>query len=230
MSQNSLPTHVGYIVDGNRRWAKSRGLPGFEGHRAGYKALKDVLLETVHGGVFYVSAFVFSTENWKRSEKEVGNLMSLLLRVLKTDAHIFVENNVKMRVLGSREGLSEKICKAIEETEELTKDMTGGEILLCLNYGGQQEITEAVKSIVRGGQDADSITPETVASHLYAPDVPPCDLIVRTSGEQRLSNYMLWRSAYSELLFVDTLWPDMTKQDVTAILKEYTRRTRRFGG
>ncbi|MBC7764776.1 di-trans,poly-cis-decaprenylcistransferase [Microbacteriaceae bacterium] len=230
MDNNSLPTHVGYIVDGNRRWAKSRGLPGFEGHRAGYHTLKDILLETVHSGVFYVSAFVFSTENWKRSEKEVGNLMSLLLRVLKTDAHIFVDNNVKMRVLGSREGLSKNILKAIDETENLTKDMTGGEILLCLNYGGQQEITEAVKDIVREGQNPDTITPDTIASHLYAPDVPPCDLIVRTSGEQRLSNFMLWRSAYSELLFIDTLWPDMTKHDVTAILKEYTRRKRRFGG
>jgi undecaprenyl diphosphate synthase len=230
MSNQALPAHVGYIIDGNRRWAKARGMPGFEGHRAGYHTLKDVLLETIHSGVFYVSAYVFSTENWKRSEKEVGNLMNLLLRVLKTDAHIFVENNVKMRVLGSRDGLSDKVIKAINDTEKLTENMTGGEILLCLNYGGQQELVEAVKSIVREQTNADAITAETLSSHLYASDVPPCDLIVRTSGEQRLSNFMLWRSAYSELLFVDTLWPDMTKQDVTAILEEYTRRKRRFGG
>ncbi len=227
---SDLPTHVGYIVDGNRRWAKTRGLPGFEGHRAGYQTLKDVLLETVNSGVFYVSAYVFSTENWKRSEKEVGNLMSLLLRVLKTDAHLFVENNVKLRVLGSRDGLSKQVTKAIDDTEELTKNMTGGEVLLCLNYGGQQELTEAVKNIVRDGVEADSITPDTITSHLYAPDVPPCDLIVRTSGEQRLSNFMLWRSAYSEFMFIDKMWPDMTKHDVTAILDEYTRRKRRFGG
>ncbi len=227
---SDLPTHVGYIVDGNRRWAKARRLPGFEGHRAGYHALEDVLLETIHSGVFYVSAYVFSTENWKRSEKEVGKLMGLLLRVLKTDAHIFVENNVKMRVLGSRSGLSSQILKAIDETEELTKGMTGGEILLCLNYGGQQEIVDAVKAIIENGVAKDDVTPEMIQQYLYAPDVPPCDLIVRTSGEQRLSNFMLWRSAYSELFFIDTLWPDMTKQDVTAILNEYTRRKRRFGG
>jgi undecaprenyl diphosphate synthase len=230
MTHSSLPTHVGYIVDGNRRWAKARGLPGFEGHRAGYQTLKDVLLETIHSGVFYVSAYVFSTEKWKRSETEVGKLMGLLLRVLKTDAHIFVENNVRMRVLGSRDGLSKQVLRAIDDAEELTRDMTGGEILLCLNYGGQQEITEAVKNIVREGIRPDDITPDTIAGHLYTPDVPPCDLIVRTSGEQRLSNFMLWRSAYSEFMFIEKTWPDMTKQDVTDILKEYARRARRFGG
>ncbi len=230
MTHSSVPTHVGYIVDGNRRWAKARGLPGFEGHRAGYHTLQDVLLETIHSGVFYVSAYVFSTENWKRSEDEVGKLMNLLLRVLKTDAHIFVENNVRMRVLGTREGLSKPVLKAIDDAEELTKDMTGGQILLCLNYGGQLEVSDAVKAMIRAGVAADDVTPDEIAKYLYAPDVPACDLIVRTSGEQRLSNFMLWRSAYSELLFIDKTWPDMTKQDVSDILDEYARRGRRFGG
>ena len=225
-----LPRHVGYIVDGNRRWAKARGLPGFEGHRAGYHTLQDVLLETVHSGVFYVSAYVFSTENWKRSQDEVGKLMNLLIRVLKTDAHIFVENNVRMRVLGTREGLSKQVLKAIDDAEELTKDLTGGQILLCLNYGGQLEIADAVKSVIAAGVSASDITPDLLAQYMYAPDVPPCDLIVRTSGEQRLSNFMLWRSAYSELMFLEKTWPDMTKQDVQDILKEYARRVRRFGG
>ena len=225
-----LPRHVGYIVDGNRRWAKARGLPGFEGHRAGYHTLQDVLVETVHSGVFYMSAYVFSTENWKRSQDEVGKLMNLLIRVLKTDAHIFVENNVRMRVLGTREGLSKQVLRAIDDAEELTKDLTGGQILLCLNYGGQLEIADAVKSVIAAGVSASDITPDLLAQYMYAPDVPPCDLIVRTSGEQRLSNFMLWRSAYSELMFLEKTWPDMTKQDVQDILKEYARRVRRFGG
>jgi len=230
MTSEALPRHVGYIVDGNRRWAKARGLPGFAGHRAGRHTLQEVLLETVRSGVFYVSAYVFSTENWKRTKREVGKLMGLLLAVLTKDVHVFVENNIRMRVLGTREGLSKKMLKAIDDAEERTKDLTGGQILLCLNYGGHLEITDAVRRIVAKGVSANEVTPELIAQNLYTPDVPPCDLIVRTSGEQRLSNFMLWRAAYSELLFVDKPWPDMTKQDVTAILEEYARRNRRFGG
>ncbi len=225
-----LPHHVGYIVDGNRRWAKMRGLPGFAGHRAGYHTLQDILLETIHSGVFYVSAYVFSTENWKRSAEEVGKLMDLLLQVLTRDVHIFVDNNVRMRVVGTREGLSKRMIKAVDSAEKLTKDLTGGEVLLCLNYGGQLEIADAVRKMITDGVKADEVTPELLAQNMYAPDVPPCDLIVRTSGERRLSNFMLWRSAYSELLFLDKLWPDMTKTDVTAILEQYARRKRRFGG
>lgn len=230
MVGEELPRHVGYIVDGNRRWAKARGLPGFAGHRAGRRVLQDVLLETVHGGVFYVSAYVFSTENWKRTRQEVGKLMDLLLEVLTKDIHVFVENNIRMRVLGAREGLSRRMIKAIDDAEARTRELSGGQILLCLNYGGQLEIADAVKRIIEDGVTSDDVTPETIARNLYAPDVPPCDLIVRTSGEQRLSNFMLWRAAYSELMFLDKSWPDMTKQDVTAILDEYARRHRRFGG
>ena len=225
-----LPTHIGYIVDGNRRWAKQHGLPAYEGHLAGYNQLQDVLLETLRRGVKYASAYVFSTENWKRSEKEVGKLMALLLRVLRDDVHIFVENNVRLRVVGSRVELSEKVRSAIDVAEQATKNMTGGQLLLCLNYGGQQEIAEACKKIVQLGVDVSDITPDLISQHIYAPDVPPCDLIVRTSGEQRLSNFMLWRAAYSELIFIDKHWPDMTNEDVTSILNEYARRSRRFGG
>jgi undecaprenyl diphosphate synthase len=225
-----LPTHVGYIVDGNRRWATLRGKKVFEGHYAGYKQLHEVILDTFSRGVPYVSAYVFSTENWKRSESEVKPLMRLLLRVLKDDAHIFVEHNIRVVVAGGREQLSKPILRAIDDIEDLTATMTGGTLILCLNYGGQQEIVDAVKVIIELGIPKEDVSLEMIESHLYAPGVPPCDLIVRTSGEQRLSNFMLWRSAYSELLFTDTLWPDMTKQDVTAILEEYTRRKRRFGG
>ena len=231
MSENEIiPNHVGFIVDGNRRWAKAHGLPTYEGHLAGYNALKDVLLETLSRGVKYASAYVFSTENWKRSEEEVGHLMGLLLKILESDIPIFVKNNVRLRVVGSREGLSGAILKAIDKAEATTANLDGGELLLCLNYGGQLEITDAVKKIVQSGVGPELITPELISQYIYAPEVPPCDLIVRTSGEQRLSNFMLWRSAYSELMFIDKNWPDMTRDDVSAILEEYAKRNRRHGG
>lgn len=223
------PTHIGYIVDGNRRWARKHGLPTYEGHLAGYNAIQDIARATIDAGVKYVSAYVFSTENWKRSEDEVSKLMGLVLRLLKSDLHIFQENDVRLRILGSRENISDKILKAIDEAEEATKDNKRGTLALCFNYGGQLEIADAVKKIVQSGAAADDITPELIEQNLYAADIPPCDLIVRTSGEKRLSNFMLWRSAYSELMFLDKNWPDMTKQDVTDILEEYKNRERRIG-
>lgn len=226
----TVPQHIGFIVDGNRRWAKQHGLPAYEGHLAGYNGLKEVLLETLRRGVKYASAYVFSTENWKRSQEEVGHLMGLLLKVLEADVPVFLEHNVRLRVIGSREGLSETLVKAIDRAEEKTKDLTGGDLLLCLNYGGHLEIADAVKKIIQSGVGADEVTSELVAENLYAPDVPPCDFIVRTSGEQRLSNFMLWRAAYSELLFLEKHWPDMHAEDVANILEEYSKRQRRFGG
>ena len=227
---HGIPQHIGFIVDGNRRWAKKHGLPTYEGHLAGYNGLKEVLLECLHRGVRYASAYVFSTENWKRSQEEVGHLMGLLLKVLESDLPMFIEHNVRLRVVGAREGLSEAIVRAIDRAEQRTIHLDGGELLLCLNYGGHLEITDAVKKIIQSGVSADDVTPEMIAQNLYAPEVPPCDLIVRTSGEQRLSNFMLWRAAYSELMFIDKNWPDMTKDDVGVILEEYQRRNRRFGG
>lgn len=225
-----LPRHIGFIVDGNRRWAKQHGLPAYEGHLAGYNSLKDVLLETLRRGVKYASAYVFSTENWKRSEEEVGHLMKLFVKMLEADVSIFLDNNIRLRVIGSRDGLSDALIKVIDNAEEKTRNLTGGELLLCLNYGGHLEIADAVKKVIQSGISAEDVTPELIAQNLYAPEVPPCDLIVRTSGEQRLSNFMLWRAAYSELMFIDKHWPDMTTDDVAVILDEYARRNRRFGG
>ncbi|MDB5186907.1 MAG: diphosphate synthase [Candidatus Saccharibacteria bacterium] len=228
--QTSIPQHIGFIVDGNRRWAKARGLPTYEGHRAGYEALKEVAFAALQNGVQYASAYVFSTENWKRSEDEVSKLMGLITYAFKMDLQSFIDNNVQLRIIGSRERLSDKVNKIIDQAEEKTAGMTGGVFVLCLNYGGQAEIADACKKIVQSGVDVDQITPELIAQNLYAPDVPPIDIVVRTSGEQRLSNFMLWRSAYSELMFIEKFWPDMTKDDVTGILEEYSRRSRRFGG
>ncbi len=227
---NHVPRHIGYIVDGNRRWAKQHGLPAYEGHLAGYNAIQEVVIESFHAGVEYVSVYSFSTENWKRSEEEVSKIMSLVLRLLTSDLEIFDKNNIKLTVLGSRDNLNDKVLRAIDRAEERTVNNTKGTLALCFNYGGQLEISDAVKKIISSGVGSEEVTPELIAANLYAPDVPPIDMLVRTSGEQRLSNFMLWRAAYSELLFLDKLWPDMTKDDVAAILEEYLRRGRRFGG
>jgi undecaprenyl diphosphate synthase len=225
-----LPRHIGYIVDGNRRWAKKHGLPTYEGHLAGYNTIIEVVMATFDAGVEVVSAYTFSTENWKRSEQEISKLMGLVLRLLTSDIHILQENNIRLRVLGSGDHLSKGILKAISEAEEKTKDNTRGTLAVCFNYGGQVEIADACKKIIQEGIPAEEVTPELLSQHMYAPDLPPLDMIVRTSGENRTSNFMLWRSAYSEFLFLEKLWPDMTKEDVTAILEEYLRRGRRFGG
>lgn len=227
---SSIPAHIGYIVDGNRRWAKQHGLPAYEGHLAGYNAIKDVAIATFDAGVQYMSAYVFSTENWKRSEAEVRKLMGLVLKLLTSDLPMFDERNIRLRVLGAREQLSDKIIAAIEEAEARTAGNTAGTLALCFNYGGQQEIADAYAAMLRASVDASTVTPELIGQYMYAPDVPMIDIVVRTGGEQRLSNFMLWRAAYSELLFIEKPWPDMTSDDVTAILKEYTRRNRRFGG
>lgn len=226
----TIPKHVGYIVDGNRRWAKSHGLPTYEGHLAGYNALKEVALATLEAGVEYMSAYVFSTENWNRSADEVKKLMGLTLKVLGADVPEFNKHGVRLKIVGSREGVDPKILKAIDAAEEATAANTKGELAVCFNYGGQREITDAVKKIVQSGVAPEAITEELIAENLYAPEVPPLDVVVRTSGEQRLSNFMLWRSAYSEFIFLKKNWPEMTKEDVTAIMEEYSSRQRRFGG
>ena len=227
---DSLPTHVGYIIDGNRRWAKARGLTPKEGHLVGYQTIKDVLIDTIERGIPYVSAYVFSTENWHRSGPEVKWLMDLTVRMLTEDLHEFTDRNIRLRVSGTRIRLSPRVKRAIDQAEAATKNMTGGTVVVCFNYGGHQEIIDAVNRLRKTISTHKKVTAQIFEQFLYTPDIPPCDLIVRTSGEQRLSNFMLWRSAYSELIFVKKSWPDMTKRDVTNVLKEYERRSRRFGG
>ena len=228
--QSDTPRHIGYILDGNRRWAKAHGLPVYEGHLAGYSALQEVIEATFEAGVRYVSVYAFSTENWKRSEDEVQKLMGLILSHLKADVPIFIDNGIRIKILGSREGVSDKVLSAITEAEERTAAGTKGTLAVCFNYGGQQEIVDACRAIIEDGAKAADVTAELLARSLYAPEVPPIDIVVRTSGEQRLSNFMLWRVAYSELFFLEKHWPDMTKEDVASILKEYSQRNRRFGG
>ncbi len=226
---NSVPVHLGLILDGNRRWAKAQGLPQLEGHRKGYENLKTIGKAGIKRGIKYVSAYVFSTENWNRSQEEVDYLMKLLLWVAKNEVVELHKENIRVRFAGSKDRLSTTLKKAITEAETKTKDNTAGSLVVCLNYGGQQEITDATKSIVNQGVSVEEITPQVIANHLYAPDVPPIDLIIRTSGEQRLSNFMLWRAAYSELIFVNKHWPAFNETDLDAALAEYASRQRRFG-
>lgn len=230
MNELKIPKHIGFIIDGNRRWARKHGLPPYEGHLAGYEKVKDIVIESVNRGVNYVSAYIFSTENWKRSEDEVSKLMGLVLKLLTSDLPILDKNNIKLLVLGSRDNLDKRIVNAINEAELKTAKNTAGTLVLCFNYGGRLEIVDAVKKIVDSEIKSKDINEEMIEQNLYSPEVPAIDIIVRTSGEQRISNFMLWRSAYSEMMFIDKNWPDMTKKDVGLIIKEYNKRSRRFGG
>lgn len=223
------PEHLGLILDGNRRWAREHGYPIIEGHRRGYYSLKRVVKSAIKEGVKYISAYVFSSENWNRSSDEVSQLMKLTLWVLKHEVKEFHRENIRLRVVGSKLKLGTALVKAIHEAEELTKDNDRGTLLLCLDYGGQQEIVEATKRIAAAGYKPEEITSELISQFLYAPDVPPIDLIIRTSGEQRLSNFMLWESAYSELLFSKVYWPDFSEIDLHQAIEQYAIRHRRFG-
>lgn len=233
MSKNStasVPTHLGIIVDGNRRWARRRGLPTLHGHRKGYENLKEIGKYAIDKGVKYASAFIFSTENWSRSEEEVGYLMDLAYERAVNDADELNEKGIRVRWIGSRERISPKLKQAIERAEADTAHNTRGHLLLCFNYGGHQEIADAFKKMIKADVKPEDITPDAIAQHLYAPDVPPIDLMIRTSGEQRISNFMLWRVAYAELYFARKHFPDFTNQDLDEALADFARRDRRFGG
>lgn len=226
---SQVPRHIGYILDGNRRWAKSHGLPTYEGHLAGVNALEDVLRTTIEAGVEYVSFYTWSTENWNRAEAEVNAMMKLIRRVFKTEMKKLIAEGCRLVVVGSRDRLPGDINAMIDQAEAASMGGTRATLVMCFNYGGQQEIVRAAQRAIEAGVEPDSLTAESFVQYLDHPDVPPCDLIVRTSGEQRLSNFMLWRSAYSELIFIDKYWPDMTPEDVGAILSEYNNRKRRYG-
>lgn len=228
-SLDVVPRHLGLILDGNRRWARERGLPLMEGHKKGYENLETISDAAFAAGVEYVSAYVFSTENWNRTREEVAYLMKLLLWVVRHEVDNFHKHGIRLRTMGSKFRLGKALVKAIHAAEEKTKDNTGGTLLLCLNYGGQQEIVDAMKRIVASGTEAADITPELIAENLYAPGIPPVDLIIRTSGEQRLSNFMTWESAYSELMFTPTYWPDFDTAELQQMFVKYAQIHRRFG-
>lgn len=225
----SIPLHVGLILDGNRRWARENGLTIAQGHRKGYQNLKTIAKAAITYGVRYVSAYVFSTENWERDRQEVRDLMKLLRWVLVHEVKNFHKENIRIRVIGSKAKLGAALLTAVHDAEKLTESNTRGTVLLCLDYGGQQEIVDAVKRIAANGTDPEDITVEMIERNLYAPDVPSPDLIIRTSGEQRLSNFLTWGSAYSELMFSEKKWPEFREEDLISSIDKYARRQRRFG-
>ena len=221
----SLPLHIAVIMDGNGRWAKSRGLPRVMGHRRGLEVAEEFIDYSLSLGVKYLSLFVFSTENWKRPSSEVNSLFSLADKYLSRFEK-FCKNKVRVVVSGEREGLPAKLVEKIRLIEEKTREFDAICVNLCINYGGQREIVEAVKRLNEKGEE---ITVESISENLYN-RLPPPDIIIRTGGQKRLSNYLLYQSAYAELFFIDTLWPDFTKEEYDRILAEFASRTRNFGG
>lgn len=232
MSDNKklvLPTHLGLIVDGNRRWAKEQNLPTIKGHQQGYEALRDISLAAINAGVKYVSAFCFSTENWNRSKAEVTYLMKLIVKLLESNIEEMEKNKIRIVHVGAREGLPKRVLNAIDKAEKETANYDRGVLALCINYGGQQEVVDAAKKLLRQNVDPKRLSVRDFETALYAPDIPPIDLVIRTSGEYRTSGFMLWRAAYAEYAFVDKYWPDFNKQDLKIVLLQYAKRHRRFG-
>ncbi len=217
--------HLGIIADGNRRWAKAQGLPTIEGHKKGLEAIKKLVGAADKAGIKYLTFYVFSTENWGRSTDEVSYIMKLAeTRILKY-AEELAEHNARMIILGSKNRISPKLASTIEKAEKVTEKCTGITVCFCFNYGGEQEIADAATIAATEGE----ITPETIRKHLYHPEVPNIDMVVRTSGEERISGFMLWRAAYAEFLFIKKYFPEMEGEDIKEILKIYEKRNRRFG-
>ena len=218
--------HLGIIADGNRRWARERGLPTLEGHKKGLDVIQDLVGAASEAGIEYITFYFFSTENWGRSVDEVGYIMNLAeTRILKY-AEKLAANNAKLLILGSKSRISPKLAILLEKAEKTTENCTGITVCFCFNYGGEQEIADA--ATIAKEVDGE-ITPDTIHKHLYHPEVPNVDMVVRTSGEERISGFMLWRSAYAEMMFVKKYFPEMQRSDITEILKEYEKRNRRFG-
>lgn len=218
--------HLGIIADGNRRWAKERGLPTIEGHKKGLERIEELVDAAAKAGIKYITFYVFSTENWGRSEAEVSYIMKLAEGKILGFAKKLAKSNGRMVILGSQDKISPKLKKAIREAEEISKDCTGITVCLCFNYGGEQEIADAVNEAIKSGKE---ITTESIREHLYHPEIPNIDMVVRTSGEERISGFMLWRTAYAELMFIKKYFPEMSGEDIKEILAEYERRNRRFG-
>lgn len=224
--------HIAFIMDGNGRWAKARGLPRTEGHRAGGETVRRVLGYCRDAGIRYLTLYAFSVENWKRPKEEVEALMHLLVAYLAGEEPMLHEHRVRLRVMGRREDLPDAVREALEQVERATAAYER-QLIVCLSYGGRTEIAHAARTIARlaaeGKLDPESVNETTVAQHLYLPDVPDPDLIVRTSGELRLSNFLLWQASYAELYVTPTLWPDFGEADFRAALDAFSARDRRYG-
>lgn len=229
-----IPGHVAIVMDGNGRWANQRGLPRVEGHRAGEQALLDVVAGAIQAGISHLSVYAFSTENWNRSPEEVRFLMGFNRDVLRRRRDQLHHWGVRIRWSGRTPKLWGSVISDLKEAERVTKNNRGLTLSMCVNYGGRAELVDAVRDIASevasGALKPSGIREQTIQRHLYVPEAPDVDLFVRSSGEQRTSNFLLWQSAYAEMVFLDTLWPDMTRVQLWEAVSEYQRRQRRFGG
>lgn len=230
----STPAHLALIMDGNGRWAKSRGLPRIEGHRRGADSVRTAISCCIKYGVRYLTLYSFSSENWKRPAQEIDDLMGLLRRYLQSEIAELHKNGVRLRVIGDRVALSRDIISLIEDAETLTKQNQTLDLIVALSYGGRAEIANAARRVaedVAAGRIAiENINEDAVAAHLETVGIPDPDIMVRTSGEQRISNFLLWQMAYTEFVFLETLWPDFSEKDFVQVISEFQRRERRFGG
>jgi undecaprenyl diphosphate synthase len=229
-----LPRHVAIIVDGNGRWAERRGLPRTEGHRAGIEALKRIAEESRRLGISVLTLYLFSTENWRRPASEVRFLMSLLRRHIRDNRDDLLKHNVRLLAIGDLSRLPAGLRREVARATELTRHCDGGTLVAALNYGSRAEITRAVQAIARKVQTGElapgAVDEALIEAHLDTAGLPPPDLLIRTSGEKRLSNFLLWQASYAELYFTETLWPDFSPEEFTQALQEYARRKRRYGG
>ncbi len=234
----NVPRHVAIIMDGNGRWAAKNGVGRVKGHNQGMLAMKEIVKKADMMGIKYLTVYAFSTENWKRSKEEVGGIFGLLVKYVASELAELDENNVRVHILGEWKDIPSQAVASIEKALETTKSNTGLQFNIALNYGSRAEIIRAVKSIAKraknGELDPSDITDEMLSEALYTGsengDIPDPDLIIRTSGEMRLSNFLMWQAAYSEFAFTDTLWPDFTPDEFASIVEEFTHRSRRFGG
>ena len=227
IDKTNLPMHIGIIMDGNGRWAKKRRMPRNIGHRAGAEVLKKITTYADEIGIKAITAYTFSTENWKRPQAEIDGIMALLREYLLDYKKNLGDKNAVIKVIGDRSVLDEDIIELMAKTEEFTKNNTGVVLCLAINYGGQDEIVRAVNKLVADGEE---ITAENIGKNLYTSDLPPVDLIIRPSGEKRLSNFLLWQSAYAELWYDDILWPDFSIEKFNEAIIDFQKRNRRFGG
>ena len=228
VKKNSLPQHIAIIMDGNGRWAKSKNLPRIKGHFEGTNAVKRIVKISGEIGLNYLTIYAFSTENWKRPNNEPKAVLTLIENTLMKEIRELYESNVVIKFIGSRNGISDSLAQKMDNAYEMTKNNTGIHLLVAVNYGGRLEIIEGINTLLR--EKKDSITLENFPKYLYTKDIPDPDLLIRTSGEMRISNYLIWQIAYSEMYFTKTLWPDFSQEEFLQAIIDFQRRARRFGG
>jgi undecaprenyl diphosphate synthase len=228
--QRAVPTHVAIIMDGNGRWARERNLPRLAGHEAGTENIRRITMRAAEIGIRYLTLWAFSTENWNRPAEEVDGILRILGETLPTETEELHKHGAKLQHIGTFEGLSEPLVEGIQHALELTRDNTAITLTLAFNYGGRDEIVRAVKRMIADGVDQESVTPESFASYLYTAGMPDPDLIIRTSGELRTSNFLLWQAAFAEYHFCEKFWPEFGADDLESAVADYKSRERRFGG